>query len=254
MLEALHPGRIDLGIGRAPGTDGITASALRRSADAFGVEDFPTQLGELLAYAGDGFPAGHPYESVSAIPADAPLPPLWILGSSEYGAQVAAALGVGFAFARHLNPRGAEAIMRAYRDDVPALAGHGGADGDPDRLGDRRRDARARRRARDLHGPRPGADAAGPAHRPCRARRRPPRTGTRPTSRTRSAATAAPRCWATPAGVRDEILALADATAADEVMVMTSVHDHGERRRSYELIAEALAATAPAASGRTTGS
>ena len=116
VLEALHPGRIDLGVGRAPGTDGITASALRRSADAFGAEDFPTQLGELLAYAGDGFPAGHPYESVSAIPADAPLPPLWILGSSEYGAQVAAALGVGFAFARHLNPRGAEAIMRAYRD------------------------------------------------------------------------------------------------------------------------------------------
>lgn len=113
LLESLHPGRIDLGIGRAPGTDGVTAFALRRGMNA---DEFPSQLAELLAFAEGAFPDDHPYRAVSAEPHDAPLPPVWILGSGDYGAKVAAAMGVGFAFARHLNPRGAAEAIRIYRE------------------------------------------------------------------------------------------------------------------------------------------
>ena len=70
VLESLHPKRIDLGIGRAPGTDPVTATALRRSHDGLGAEDFPERFGELLAFSGDGFPEDHPFQSVVAMPAD----------------------------------------------------------------------------------------------------------------------------------------------------------------------------------------
>lgn len=236
LLEALHPGRIDLGIGRAPGTDGVTAYALRR-AQGDGNE-FPSQLAELLAFAGGGFPDDHPFRSVVAEPAEVDLPPVWILGSSEFGAQVAAAFGLGFAFARHLNPRGAADALRLYRDSFqpsPAV-------------------------------PRPvtiltvSAIAADSAERADElalslglgvVRMRQGRPGKLPTPEE-----AAAHDWTeaeqdqlrryrraqilgTAAAVRDGIVALVDETGADEVMVMTSVHDHAERLRSYELIAQA---------------
>jgi luciferase family oxidoreductase group 1 len=248
VLEALHPGRIDLGIGRAPGTDGVTAAALRRSAEGFAGEDFPAQLGELLAYAGEGFPPGHPFESVRAIPADVPLPPIWILGSRDYGAQAAAALGVGFAFARHLNPRGAEGVMHAYRElfrpsptmerptailCVSAIAAE-----TPERA-----DELATSMGLGLVRMRQGRPTTLPSPEEAAAHRYTPHEQDQ-IRRYRRA-----QVLGDPAGVRDEILALAELTAADEVMVMTSVHDHGERLRSYQLIAEALApagARAPA--------
>jgi luciferase family oxidoreductase group 1 len=117
VLEALHPGRIDLGIGRAPGTDPRTALALRRSREALGADDFPEQLAELLAFSGEGegFPDGHPFRSVQAIPTDVHLPPIWLLGSSDYSAQAAATLGVGFAFAHHINPNFAVPAIEIYR-------------------------------------------------------------------------------------------------------------------------------------------
>ncbi|MFL5666064.1 MAG: LLM class flavin-dependent oxidoreductase, partial [Ktedonobacteraceae bacterium] len=117
VLEALHPGRIDLGIGRAPGTDPRTALALRRSREALGADDFPEQLAELLAFSGEGegFPDSHPFRSVQAIPTDVHLPPIWLLGSSDYSAQAAATLGVGFAFAHHINPNFAVPAIEIYR-------------------------------------------------------------------------------------------------------------------------------------------
>lgn len=120
MLEALAPGRVDLGLGRAPGTDGATAMALRGSADAVRTDSFPPKLAELLAFAGDGFPDGHPYRSVHAEPADVPLPPLWILGSSGYGADLAADLGLPYAFAGHFSDLPPELPLRAYRDGFRA--------------------------------------------------------------------------------------------------------------------------------------
>jgi len=117
VLEALHPGRIDLGIGRAPGTDPMTALALRRSKVALGADDFPEQLAELFAYTSEGFEDDHPFRSVSATPTDIELPPVWLLGSSDYSAQVAAALGLGFAFAHHINPQGAERATHIYQEN-----------------------------------------------------------------------------------------------------------------------------------------
>jgi luciferase family oxidoreductase group 1 len=245
VLEALYPGRIDLGIGRAPGTDGVTALALRGSAGALGAEDFPAQLGELLAYAGEGFPEGHPFASVSALPADVPLPPIWILGSSEYGAQAAAALGVGFAFARHMNPRGAEPVMLAYRESFrpsPAMAEPRAilaisaiAADTPERA-----EELATSMGLGLVRMRQGRPAPLPSPEEAAAHAYTPHEQDQIRRYRRAQVLGDPR------GVRDEILALAERTAADEVMVMTSVHDHGERLRSYELIAEALAPAAAA--------
>jgi luciferase family oxidoreductase group 1 len=117
-LEALYPGRIDLGLGRAPGTDQVTAMALRRSAEHLGAEDFPQQVEAMRAFAGDTeFPAGHPYARIRATPLGVPLPPLWLLGSSTFGAQMAAHLGRGFAFAHHFSPQAAEAALRLYRQN-----------------------------------------------------------------------------------------------------------------------------------------
>jgi luciferase family oxidoreductase group 1 len=116
LLEALHPGRVDLGIGRAPGTDPIAALALRRSRQPPTADDFLEQLGELMAFEDGDFPPDHPFRSVHAMPDDVPLPPMWLLGSSDFSAKLAGNLGVGFAFAAHFSPEPPEGPMRAYRE------------------------------------------------------------------------------------------------------------------------------------------
>jgi luciferase family oxidoreductase group 1 len=236
LLEAFHPGRIDLGVGRAPGTDQITAYALRKGGAAS--TEFADQLAELLAW-GEGFPDDHPFSRVTAGPPDVPLPPIWILGSSDYGARIAAGLGLGFAFARHLNPRDAAEVMRLYREafnpghlaaphailtvsaicaDTPeradelawsmALGVIRMRQGRPDKLP-------TPEEAQEHHYTDEELDHV-------RRYRRAQVVGD-------------------PASVREELLALVAETAADELMVMTSVHDHDERLRSYELLAEAFA-------------
>ncbi len=112
-LEALYPGRIDLGIGRAPGTDQVTSSALRRRASDGG--DVNEQIAELFAFATQAFPAGHPFTAIEVMPADAPMPPLWMLGSTSAGAAIAAALGLGFAFAGHFSMGEAQGAVAQYR-------------------------------------------------------------------------------------------------------------------------------------------
>jgi luciferase family oxidoreductase group 1 len=109
-LAALHPGRIDLGVGRAPGTDPRTAQALRRTLQG-GVDSFPQDVQELLAYFGDAAP-GQP---VRAIPGEGTHVPVWILGSSHYGAQLAAALGLPYAFASHFAPNDLDFAVQLYR-------------------------------------------------------------------------------------------------------------------------------------------
>src|ERR687896_1950666 len=123
VLEALHPGRIDLGIGRAPGTDPVTATALRRSPDGLDAEDFPQQFAELLAFSGDGFPEDHPFRFVIAMPSDVGLPPIWLLGSSGYSARVAGEMGFGYAFASHFSPADPAPAMRAYRESFESSSG-----------------------------------------------------------------------------------------------------------------------------------
>jgi len=116
VLEALFPGRIDLGLGRAPGTDGLTARALRRreAPGEGGGDDFLDRLQELLFWDG-GFPEGHPFARIEASPADVPLPPIFLLGSSDYSARLAGEIGCGFGFAQHFSGMPAEPPMLDYR-------------------------------------------------------------------------------------------------------------------------------------------
>ena len=109
-LAALHPGRIDLGLGRAPGTDMGTARALRRNMDA-GVDSFPQDVVELINYFG----AAEPGQRLRAVPGEGQDVPVWILGSSTYGAQLAAMLGLPYAFASHFAPAELEHAIDIYR-------------------------------------------------------------------------------------------------------------------------------------------
>ena len=109
-LDALYPGRIDLGVGRAPGTDQVTARALRRNL-AGGVDQFPQDVLELMAFLDDP----QPNQAVRAVPGYGSKVPVWILGSSLYGAQLAAALGLPFAFASHFAPAMMDQAARIYR-------------------------------------------------------------------------------------------------------------------------------------------
>jgi luciferase family oxidoreductase group 1 len=105
MLEALHPGRIDVGIGRAPGTDHATAAALRRTRD-LGAENFPSDLIDLMGLLGDPRATDGMWDHFSATPAATTYPPIFLLGSSDYSARLAARLGVGFGFAHHFDLAG----------------------------------------------------------------------------------------------------------------------------------------------------
>lgn len=109
MLEALHPGRIDLGLGRAPGTDPVTAAALRRTPMTR-KDEFPEQLSDLLAY----FEGSHP--KIQAVPAHGYRPAMWMLGSSDYSAQVAGMLGMPFSFAHHFSSTNTAQALTAYRE------------------------------------------------------------------------------------------------------------------------------------------
>ncbi|WP_329417036.1 LLM class flavin-dependent oxidoreductase [Streptomyces sp. NBC_00704] len=127
-LEALAPHRVDLGLGRAPGTDGATAAALRRSATLNeGADDFPEQLAELIRFLDDDFPDGHPYRRIHAIPGpvqgsspggvqSSHRPPVWLLGSSGFSARLAAVLGLPFAFAHHFSAQNTVPALDLYRE------------------------------------------------------------------------------------------------------------------------------------------
>jgi luciferase family oxidoreductase group 1 len=112
-LAALYPGRIDLGLGRAPGTDPATAAALRRGP--LGPDDFPEQLGELACFLAGEWPDGHPYGSIAAVPRPEQAPPIWLLGSSGFSAQLAGMLGLPFAFAHHFSAANTMAALDLYR-------------------------------------------------------------------------------------------------------------------------------------------
>jgi luciferase family oxidoreductase group 1 len=237
VLEALYPGRIDLGIGRAPGTDQMTALALRRSREALTADDFPSQLAELLAFAGGGFPESHPFRTIRAMPVDVTLPPIWLLGSSDYSAQVAAMIGAGFAFARHISPHGAVEAIRMYREQFSPS----------ERLGSPRTilgtsvicaetDARAEELAMsvDLSFLRLLSGHPGLLPSPEEAIAYPWTEAERAQAQVRRSH----HVIGGPESVRAQLETLIEATGTDEVMVTTSIYDHRERLRSYELLAE----------------
>ena len=118
VLHALFPGRIDLGVGRAPGSDRRTALALAQGQPR-SIEGFPQQLADLAAFLQDDLPAGHPFSGVRATPMTPGTPELWLLGSSGESAAFAAALGCAFSFAHFINPQPgvAAAVLQGYREN-----------------------------------------------------------------------------------------------------------------------------------------
>jgi len=236
-LEALHPGRIDLGIGRAPGTDRLTAHALRRPLD---VDDFPSDLAELRAFLGDGeFPADHPYRTVRAVPSGAGHPAVWLLGSSGYSARLAGELGLPFAFAHHFSSQYTIPAMELYRESFkPSQV-----------LAEPYAMVTAAVICADT--PEEAARLAAPAGLSV-LRLRSGRPGLLPTpdealaypytdaDRAAIEAFTASYVVGDPATVRDGLVALQAATQADEIMLATTVGDAKARIHSYELVAAAL--------------
>ncbi|MGE0154439.1 MAG: LLM class flavin-dependent oxidoreductase [Reyranellaceae bacterium] len=113
-LETLYPGRIDLGIGRAPGSDQRTARALQAGPDAYGIEYYPYQVRDLVAFLHDAVPPEHQFAGIVANPQAATAPEVWILGSSDQSAVYAAHFGLPFSFAHFISPQGGPAVVQAY--------------------------------------------------------------------------------------------------------------------------------------------
>ena len=239
VLEALHPGRIDLGIGRAPGTDPVTATALRGPRGSAGAEDFPEQFGELLAFSGGGFPEDHPFRSISAAPEGVDLPPIWLLGSSGYSAKAAGEMGLGYAFASHFSPVDPVPLLGAYRDNFRPSDGFA----EPHAIlaasvicGETDERAEELASSMGLAWVRMRTGKPGPLPSPEEALAYPYAPGER---RLLESYRSMQVVGSVPA-VKARLEEIAERTAADEIMVTTMVYDHGERLRSYENLAEAF--------------
>jgi luciferase family oxidoreductase group 1 len=238
MLETLHPGRIDLGIGRAPGSDPRTARALAHGPGALGIEHFPSQISDLLGFLRGDLPQGHPFRGIRAMPDGPTMPELWLLGSSGEGAAIAAHFGTAFAFAHFISDEGGAAATRDYaaRFRPGVLEAPRAAVAVFALAADTEAEAQRLAKSRDLwivrlYTGRPGAfpsveeaesypyteqEAAIVQH-----------------ARRRTIAGA-------PEQVRERLSALARDYGAEELIVVTITHDFKARLRSYQLLAEAF--------------
>ena len=259
-LQALHPGRIDLGLGRAPGSDQLTAYALRRwqGPDPAGgggeaQDDFTPRLAELLAFFDGDFGGDHPFARIAATPVRGYAPEVWLLGSSGFSARLAGRLGLPFAFAHHFAMHDAGTAAQVYRDSfspspspslaAPHLLVTASVLCAPDAA-----------RARELAEPiglfftRLRAGDPGPWPSPAEVRDHDWTPAERVAARERVDAV----LTGTGADVRDGLLALAERTGADELMVTTMTHDHADRLASFQLLADAwgLAPASSAAAGQ----
>jgi luciferase family oxidoreductase group 1 len=239
VLEALFPGRIDLGIGRAPGTDQVTFYALRRRLDEPGEDDFLERFQELLMIETRRFPPQHPFSAIRAMPADVVLPPIYLLGSSDFSAHLAAATGCGYAFAHHFAHYDAVEAMTSYRARFKpgearrqphAILAVAAVCADDETTADRLAatiDLNMIRRAKGEYLPLASPEEAAAY----------PYT---PAERERIAHNRKRLFVGTPATIGERLAPLIEATQADEVMVTTMIYDHAARRRSYELMAQAF--------------
>jgi luciferase family oxidoreductase group 1 len=244
VLEALFPGRIDLGLGRAPGTDQVTSYALRRRQDPREGDEFLERFQELILLERRGYPEGHPFRNVQAVPADVALPPIWLLGSSGYSAELAAAVGAGFAFAHHFAEHDAQSAMLAYREHFKpsetlpepyAILATAAIAADSDAEAERvaaSAELNFVRRAKGEYLPLASPEEAAAY----------PYT---PIDRDRIARHHERLIVGGIETVKARLLALTEATRADELMITTMTYDHAARRRSYELLAAAFALAPP---------
>ena len=231
MLEALYPGRVDLGVGRAPGGDARTAQAVGGGGlpDA---ERFPEQVWELGAHLAGRLPPDHPYKRVRLQPEVPTAPEIWLLGSSDYSGALAAQLGMAFAFAHFINPRGGEEVMHAYREHfrpghersprtmVCTFAICGEDDEDAERLA-QPIDLRRLHMALNIDSPVPTAEEAA-AHQYTAAERE------------YVAGQRARAVIGGPQRVRQELESMTRRYGADELMVLTITGDYASRTQSYE--------------------
>jgi luciferase family oxidoreductase group 1 len=234
-LEALHPGRIDLGIGRAPGTDQATVRALR----PFDASKFASLLQELMSLSRGDFADDHPFANVRVMPDDVALPPIWMLGSSGASAKVAGQLGLGYGFASHFSPAPAEPALRSYRDNfepseqfpephvilaVSVVCAE--TDDQADYLAKSLDLSRVRLQRGEFSSFPTPEEASAYSYTPFEQaivdkNRRQQFIGS-------------------PETVHAELSAFADRTGADELMVTSFMHSPQDRLRSYELLAESF--------------
>jgi luciferase family oxidoreductase group 1 len=244
VLEALYPGRIDLGIGRAPGSDGRTAMALQTGPYAYGIEQFPNRIADLLDWLGDSMPGDHPFAKVRAQPQGPTTPEVWVLGSSGESARYAAHFGLAFAHAHFIAGRSTESVdvyrgqFRASRHGstprsaVAVFALAADTDAEAQRLATSRDLWRLRLERGEL-GPFPSvAEAEAYPYSELdrkiieRNRRR--------------------QVVGAPEQVKSRLEELAEAYGVDEVVVVSICHDPIARQRSYRLLSEVFALRAPA--------
>ena len=239
VLEALYPGRIDLGLGRAPGTDPATSYMLRRRQGISEEDDFLERFQELMLLETRGFPEGHPFHKVQAMPSGVPLPPIFLLGSSDYSAQLAGQIGAAFAFAHHFANFDAVEAMRLYRDnfrpslahDKPyaILATHvvcADTDAEAERLATTV-ELNFVRRAQGEYLPLASPEEAAAYD-------------YTPVDRARIAQNRSRLTVGAPATVKARLAPLLKATQADELMVTSMMYDHAARKHCYELLAGAF--------------
>lgn len=243
VLHALYPNRIDLGVGRAPGGTPLDAWALRRDREGRQPDDFGQQLVELITWLEGEFPPDHPFSRIKISPAMPGAPEIWLLGSSLWSASAAAQLGLPYSFAHFIDPQPTRRAVEYYRshfipDDRASkprvMIGLGAicaeSDAEAARLLTSARLFRRRIR-QGILGPIPTPEEA--IAELGTAAELPPAPGDE-----------WPRYFAgAPETVRDRLIDMASVLNADELMVVTIVHDHTARMRSYELLAEAFGLT-----------
>jgi len=239
MLEALHPGRIDLGIGRAPGSDGRTARALAHGPGALGIEHYPEQLSDLYGFLTNDFPEGHPFHGIRAMPDGGENPELWLLGSTAESASLAAHFGWAFSFAHFISPDGGESVVRGYKryfKPSPALPQAKASLGVSVTCAETEEEAERLCWSRWYWRVLAGDAQRGGIPSPEEALAHP----YTPQERTYVEYMRERSIHGTPAQVKARLEALAKEYGVDEFVVVTITHDFAARLRSYELLAEAF--------------
>lgn len=238
-LETLFPGRIDLGVGRAPGGDGRATLALRYGTGGIGVEAFPQQVRDLIGWVSDSLEDGHPFRRVRAMPRSEGAPEVWLLGSGGSSAGYAAEFGCAYTYAQFISGQDGAAMIRDYRErfrpsarlaEPRASLAIGAICATTGEEALRLASSMALWRQRIAVGQDRGIPAPDEALAWFEGRG------------------VGPEVWhdprrvvvGDPAEVRTELLRLAEHYGVDEIMLVTVTHDFGARLRSYELIAEAM--------------
>ncbi|MBT5570511.1 MAG: LLM class flavin-dependent oxidoreductase [Alphaproteobacteria bacterium] len=238
LLENLYPGRIDLGIGRAPGSDGLTAAALAYGNE-IGIEYFPTKIADMMAFLSDEAPASEPFKAVRATPAISEMPQVWLLGSSDQSAAYAAHFGLAYTFAHFITPQAITPILDYYRANFKAsssLAEPKTSAGVYVICADSKEEAEYLASSRDFwrmklqfgqHLPYPSPEEALAYDYNAQEKRI-------------VEANRANRFTGDPESLKTELTAFAEENGLDELVILTITYDFEKRMRSYELLADAF--------------